>query len=265
LLLLLQVCVCAAVILMVAAEVVSPERPGQVEGQQEREEVEPPERQVGGRERPAGHHPPLRHGRATPEVVALLQLLAQPLGRREHPARAVHHGHGGPDGERERAGPRGGDALGEHLRGEEERVRGRGGDAGRVPGPEAVEDVERRERGADDEAHRGVHGEGEPPAGAREDGRGRVGLARALREGEPGEEEEVGEEQHREGDIRQRDRGGEGQHGRRAQRVELLDGEEVVVVVRPRRGRGGRRVQRRRRRAHGRQRDAATRRRADAA
>lgn len=72
-------------------------------------------------------------------------------------------------------------------------------------------------------------------------------------------------EEHREGSLRERDRGGEGEHGRRAQRVELLDGEEVVVVVRARRGRGGRRVQRRRGRAHGWQRDASPRRRANAA
>lgn len=265
LLLLLRARAVSTIILTVGAEVVPLERLGQVERQQEGEQVEAPERQVGCRERPAGHHPPRRHGRPAHELAALLHLLPQPLGRREHPARAVHHGHRRPDGERERARPRRGQALGEHLRGEEERVRGGRADPGRVPGPEPVEDVERRERGADDEPHRGVHGEAEAAGEAREHGCGRVGLARALREGDAGEDEEVGEEQHRERDLRERDRGGEGQHGGGAQRVELLDGEEVVVVVRTRRRGRGRRVQRRRWRAHGRQRDAAPRRRADAA
>ena len=74
---------------------------------------------------------------------------------------------------------------------------------------------------------------------ATEDRRGRVGLPGALRKGERGQEEEVGEEQDAKGDLRERHGGREGQYGGGAQRVELLDGEEVVVVVRARGGRGG--------------------------
>nr|AAX96032.1 hypothetical protein LOC_Os11g18760 [Oryza sativa Japonica Group] len=54
------------------------------------------------------------------------------------------------DGEPPR--PRRGKALSENLRGEEERVRGRGGITRRVARAGAVEDVERRERSADEEA-----------------------------------------------------------------------------------------------------------------
>uniref|UniRef100_I1QZE4 DUF834 domain-containing protein n=1 Tax=Oryza glaberrima TaxID=4538 RepID=I1QZE4_ORYGL len=55
-------------------------------------------------------------------------------------------------GDGEPPGPRRGKALGENLRGEEERVRGRGGITRRVARAGAVEDVERKERSADEEA-----------------------------------------------------------------------------------------------------------------
>ncbi|EMS45522.1 hypothetical protein TRIUR3_21412 [Triticum urartu] len=99
----------------------------------------------------------------------------------EHPARVVHDRYGGPDGEREPPLERGSEPLGEDLRGEQERVRGHGGDPRGVPGPEAVEDVERRERGAGEEPAHDVRGE-EEALGAEEDGRRRVGLPGALRE-----------------------------------------------------------------------------------
>ncbi|XP_044441008.1 formin-like protein 20 [Triticum aestivum] len=87
-----------------------------------------------------------------------LHLLPEPLPCREHPARVVHDRYGGPDGEREPPRERGGEPLGEDLRGEQERVRGHGGDPRGVPGPEAVEDVQRREHGADEEPTHGVRG-----------------------------------------------------------------------------------------------------------
>ncbi|KAF7073002.1 hypothetical protein CFC21_078063 [Triticum aestivum] len=104
-----------------------------------------------------------------------------PYHLNEHPARVVRGRYGGPDGEREPPLERGGEPLGEDLRGEQERVRGRGGDPRGVPGPEAVEDVERRERGADEEPAHDVRGE-EEALGAEEDGLRRVGLPGALQE-----------------------------------------------------------------------------------